>query len=463
MKVRIFVSVIALMMFSLGFVFVSCYGETQDEEPKAPELLVVDMSNVVWSYQEEYIFDGEVKTVQLLNLPTEVSVSYHGEASATDAGTYFVEAEFNVNEAVYRPVEKSSLSWKISKARVENFDGLAPSINSVKYDGQEHVVEVLNIPRGAKIEAISGNVGTDVNNYTIELKLVNSDKKNYEDFGEVDKTISWAITPKELTITANDQTVTFNEEPTENGYSYDGLVAGEKISDVLKGEMKYNFNYTKGDDVGSYKITPSGVSADNYLIEFVSGKLNVEKAKIDLKNLVWNNENQYTYTENMTGPTLINTTGLTVKYTYFKNGIESQIDGAGSYTAHAEVSISSKNYELINSVPTCEFTVIENTPDSDIEIYISICGIELTTAQFDETTNTLKISSNELSIDNFPDGFVTIEYFTMTNLVSVYSYDLTEELGDTNFILELIELNDTMGITFKALTNDAEYTIEITF
>ena len=47
---------------------------------------------------------------------------------------------------------------------------------------------------------------------------------------------------------------------------------------VLSGSLEYEYNYTKGNDVGNYTITPKGLSSGNYDITFVPGTLTVTQA-----------------------------------------------------------------------------------------------------------------------------------------------------------------------------------------
>ena len=77
-----------------------------------------------------------------------------------------------------------------------------------------------------------------------------------------------------LTITAEDNSITYGDAPAANGVTGTGFVNGESFDD-LSGERTYSYNYEKFGNVGTYKITPVGLTSDNYEITFADGTLTV--------------------------------------------------------------------------------------------------------------------------------------------------------------------------------------------
>lgn len=73
-----------------------------------------------WNYNtnEPFTYDGEVKTVSIVNLPEGVTVkNYTGTISATDAGTYTAGVEFEYDDVnYYLSGEPQELEWKIEQA-----------------------------------------------------------------------------------------------------------------------------------------------------------------------------------------------------------------------------------------------------------------------------------------------------------------------------------------------------------
>lgn len=265
----------------------------------------------------------------------------------------------------YNPMEEIERVWTIEKATVGSFDGVSISATTLIYTGVEQIVEVNGIPAGAKIDTISGNKGTNVDEYTVEVTFVCSDTDNYNDFEPIVKTYTWNITPATLTVTAKDHTIAYSEVASNNGYEITGFVNNETES-ILKGTVTYSYNYAVGYNVGSYDIIPSGVTADNYTINFVKGTLTVEKAQIDFTNVDWDKNSPYTYTGNAIKPVLsIGANNVEITYSYTQGGeaVENPIN-VGTYVAHAEIELNNDNYEIINNnVVDFEYEIVSQKVD----------------------------------------------------------------------------------------------------
>ena len=79
-----------------------------------------------------------------------------------------------------------------------------------------------------------------------------------------------------LTVTAKPKTITYGDVPTNDGVTYSGFVNSE-TEGVLNGSVTYAYSYTQYGNVGSYTITPSGLTSGNYSITFADGILTVEQ------------------------------------------------------------------------------------------------------------------------------------------------------------------------------------------
>ncbi len=102
----------------------------------------------------------------------------------------------------------------------------------------------------------------------------------------------YTIARATLTVTAKDKTITYGDEPSNDGITYNGFVNEEKES-VLSGELAFDYgSYAAYEDVGDYVITPSGLSSGNYTIVYKEGTLTVTPKEIVAK---WS-EKRYTYT-----------------------------------------------------------------------------------------------------------------------------------------------------------------------
>ena len=151
------------------------------------------------------------------------------------------------------------------------------NIQAVTYNG-EFLKPTFTVKDGTKVLTLdtdytveySNNfnaaLATDANAPTLTVTGIGS----YA--GETAKTFT--INKKALTVTAVDTTVVYAGEPAFD-VEYNGFV-GEETEDVLGGELAYECDYTTESAVGStFTITPSGLTAQNYNINFATGTLTV--------------------------------------------------------------------------------------------------------------------------------------------------------------------------------------------
>ena len=156
-----------------------------------------------------------------------------------------------------------------------------------------------------------------------------------------------------LTVTAKPKTITYGDEPTNDGVEYSGFVNNETES-VLGGTLGYDYSYTQYGDVGnSYTITPKGLTSDNYEISFAAGTLTVEQKEVGLEwsstALTFNGSAQVP-TATATGTVNGDTISVTVS--------GGQTDAGTGYTATASGLTGTKagNYKL-PSANTATFAI----------------------------------------------------------------------------------------------------------
>ena len=150
--------------------------------------------------------------------------------------------------------------------------------------------------------------------------------------------IKLTVKKAELSVTANDKTITYGDAPSDAGVTYSGFVGVDNES-VIKGDVSFSCSYTQYSNKGNYVITPAGLDADNYVITYVAGILTVEPKAVGLNwtgtVLTYNGEVQH---PEATATGLVNGDTCTVTVTGAKTG-------AGTYTATAS-GLSNTNYEL---------------------------------------------------------------------------------------------------------------------
>ena len=166
------------------------------------------------------------------------------------------------------------------------------------------------------------------------------------------------IVKAELTVTANNHTITYGDAPAGNGVTCEGFV-GEETSAVLGGTLDYDFSYTQFGDVGNtYTIKPKGLTSSNYEITFSTGKLTVSPKEV---GLTWSETTSFPYDGSPHAPTATATElvngdkiGVTV------SGAETNAGNSHTATASALTGTKKHNYKLPEA-NTQSFTI---TPKS---------------------------------------------------------------------------------------------------
>ena len=114
--------------------------------------------------------------------------------------------------------------------------------------------------------------------YTISAEL--SPVEVLSNYDITYNTADFEITPRAVTVTANDfEKFTGQENPTFS-VTYSGFVNDEDEED-LDGELEFETDADRSSCAGSYLITPSGLTSSNYDITFVKGTLTVKPVHID--------------------------------------------------------------------------------------------------------------------------------------------------------------------------------------
>ena len=201
-----------------------------------------------------------------------------------DVGTYTITPSGKAEQTNYK-VTYATGTLTITSQSIDpgtdpekpNPDYTGAKVNSPSdkvYDGKEHKWSpTVTDKADKKLEA-----GKD---YTVEYST-----KNFKDVGTIDVTITgvgnytgtvtrtYKITPKSVTVTANDKTKIFGESDPK----LTATVAGTLGDDTVK----YTLSRKAGEDVGKYTITASGKAEQgNYSVTYVAGTLTITSQSID--------------------------------------------------------------------------------------------------------------------------------------------------------------------------------------
>ena len=299
--------------------------------------------------QTEYTYNGssiepEVTSVMDGTTPIDVNEYTVSYTDYTDAGTAHVNIEDKAgdNLIVYGSkdftINPKALAIT-AEAKSKYYGDTDPELTytSDGLVGNDAITGELSRETGETIGtyAINQNTLTAGNNYTITYTGANL-----------------TINKRALTITAKSKTITYGEEPANDGVTYNSFAPGEDES-KLEGTLTYAYNYEQHGDVGSYTITPSGLTGANYDISFVPGTLTVDQKEV---GLTWSEPTSFVYDRA--------SHGLTATATNLVNGDEIGVTvtgdqtNAGNHTATASALTGEKagNYKLPNE-NTHAFTI----------------------------------------------------------------------------------------------------------
>lgn len=205
----------------------------------------------------------------------------------TDAGIYTV---YYTASAANHDSVSGSFEIEIKKASITGVD--AAGYTGI-YDGHSHGIKITLTGNAGDGEILYGEsednckltespVYKNIGSYTVYYTVT---KKNFD---TLSGSATVAITPAQLTVTAESRNVTYKDEPPVYSSTFEGFVNGEN-TEVLGGTLSYECAYAAGSDVDEYEIIPSGLTAENgnYVITYQPGKLTVSQAKpeFELRNL----------------------------------------------------------------------------------------------------------------------------------------------------------------------------------
>ena len=215
-------------------------------------------SGTSWDYNtyEPFTYDGQEKTVSIINLPEGVTVKkYTGTRSATDAGTYTAGVEFEYDDVnYYLSGEPQELQWKIEKA--ENTISGELVLNGITYG------DTLGEPSG--VSALYGEMTYKYYNSEKEeiSKPTNVGTYYVKGFSVGDNNwIAQETEYKQFYISRN-----YISDPklVRNSFIYTGTAfTPELVEEIDESIIQMSGDLTKT-DIGNYTITFTLKDKTNY-------------------------------------------------------------------------------------------------------------------------------------------------------------------------------------------------------
>ena len=225
-------------------------------------------------------YDGTPLTAEgtMSGLVNDETATFVTTGSQTDVGTsvnsYRVTFDGTAAEGNYQIVEKLIGNLTVSEANIEDeesFDVSTPE--DVVYNGAEQKQPITITTRGADPKTLIKDKDYEVtysddcvNVGTVTVTITG--KGNYT--GTVRRT--YKITPKAVTVTAEDKSKAYGEADPELTAKVEGTVGTDTV--------EYEISRAEGEDAGTYAITPAGEKAQgNYTVTYEPGTLTITPAK----------------------------------------------------------------------------------------------------------------------------------------------------------------------------------------
>ena len=221
--------------------------------------------------------DDPILTATVIGLPGGVGAdairyTLH-RAAGEDAGSYTITPSGDSRQGDYNVRFETGTLTVAPNGSL----GLSAVGFEGEYDAQIHAVRAsASVEAGTRISySLDGGASwttrvpflTDVGEATV---IVRAENRNYE---TAETTVTLRVTPKAVTVMANDHSKEYGESDGELSATVTGTLGRDKIVYTLAREA--------GESIGEYAVTVSGASEQgNYLVSFVPGVFTVAPASV---------------------------------------------------------------------------------------------------------------------------------------------------------------------------------------
>lgn len=308
-----------------------------------------DMSQVGWTYDGPYTYDGVNHGVGLKGLPEGVTARYENE-TALKAGVYTAKAKFEYDEKNYeKPQDIAPCVWEIKKVALDTRELEWTGYEDLVYNGNPKKVFITNLPEDAEIE-YDGAEETQAGKYLARAAL----SGNYCFTGPAE--LEW-----EIAKASYDMSGAAWCEETE--FEYDGETHRVQLASFPE-ELGVRYSGCEGRRAGEYTARASFVNPDthNYNTpEDMTLGWRIGKKSLDMSGVRWNYDGAFTYDGEVKKVEL---EGLPEGvYAEYENA--SAYD-AGIYNAHANLRFDGDNLEVAAPADCCWRIVKSRIDVSDV-------------------------------------------------------------------------------------------------
>mgnify|MGYP001085964834 CR=1 FL=1 len=212
--------------------------------------------------------------VTFSSLTTSVCSVSGNSVSLLSDGTCTIRADQAGDNMIYAVAESVDRSFKVKAVPVISWNTPA----AITYGTALSASQLNATANVAGTFSYSPASGTLLNsgNYTLSVTFTPDDTENY---AVAQKTVPLTVNKAPLTITAQNTSRDYATANPSFSVTYSGFVNGEDVSD-LGGTLTITTSADIDSPAGTYPIVPSGLSSDNYDINFVNGTLTINKVPL---------------------------------------------------------------------------------------------------------------------------------------------------------------------------------------
>jgi hypothetical protein len=225
-----------------------------------------------------FTYDGQphgvaVTVTGINNQPfTPVVVTYNGSTTVpANAGTYAVDAHYG-GSTNYLPVSRTATLTILKAGTTLTWPAPANIVYGTPL-GAAQLSATANVP-GTFVYSPAAGIVLSAGTYTLSVTFTPTDTSNYTG---ASTTRPLTVTPAPLTLTANNVSKPYGAPLPAFSVTPSGFVNGDTMA-ALAGTLGFVTSATATSPVGSYGVTPQGLSSPSYGIAFVAGTLTIVRA-----------------------------------------------------------------------------------------------------------------------------------------------------------------------------------------
>lgn len=250
---------------------------TYDGGVHAPEARYIDVSGATVDAVTAITKDGtDINAKDVKN-----AGAYTLTASLVDKTNYVWDDNTTADKTYNWTISELKITVKVTNAKQSaTYNGAEPTINTdttVTLTGS--VASVPPCVSNELLFSVTKETGVNAGTYTLTPSAKAKSGYFVDNYDITPTNGTFTINKAALTVTANSKNITYGDDKPTFSVSYSGFVNNENES-VLGGSLVLECGYVRYGNVGTYSITPSGLTSGNYAITFESGKLTVRKKQI---------------------------------------------------------------------------------------------------------------------------------------------------------------------------------------